>query len=129
MGTVQDKVETSDDVAAEVFKDYASGSSDPLYPCPECGKETKVHHEIVDRHPQTRKILDRIPTRICSMSGCRAVVEGEDAIAEIHEKGKAAQAQVISCEKCGAPTKEHHPDPETEDPRRICSRCQHVQPG
>jgi len=131
MATIQDKVATTDEALAEVFADYISSSSSPLYPCPKCGKETKEHHEKVERHPETRKILDRQPVRICCMKDCRTELVGEEAIAEAYAKGQAEQHRVAACAKCGKATKEHHPDEETGDPRRICSStdCRHIQPA
>lgn len=122
-----DKVNVADLVFADV---QAGGGDPPLFPCPKCMRETKVHHDLVERHPDNpKKVINREPQRICSNRACRFIVTGEEMIEAVAAKGKSLQPIIFPCDECGKPTKEHQPDPETEEPRRICSSatCRHVQ--
>lgn len=118
-------------VADKVFADVIPGGGEaPLFPCPKCGRETKVHHDyVVYDEVRKKKVLQREPQRICSMPQCRHVVRGEEEIEVIEARGKAMQPVIVPCTKCGKTTKQHHPDPETEEPRRICAvpTCRNIQ--
>ena len=86
---------------------------EPLFPCPECGKETKPHGGA------PKKGSNR---RICSNVNCREV---QNAPPEDHSPGAHP---LFPCRKCGKETKPYEMDKAETDRSRICSdpACRHI---
>lgn len=102
MAHTDDHVSLSpDEVFADLIRAGDALDAAPLYPCPRCGKETKLHHTPKD-------------SRICSNRACRARMKDPRVIEASRQMGLKLQPVVILCPECGAITKEHH------DGARIC---------
>ena len=104
MSSVNDKIDVTEQVFADLIKSGTAADAAPRYPCPVCGKETKEHHT-----PHG--------SRICSSRECRKIIAHPEHIAMSKRAGDALQPVVVPCSVCGKPTKEHH----TPHGSRICS--------
>lgn len=102
--SILDNVETPDQILVSI----ETTPKDPVYPCPKCGSETKLHGE-----PE----LHNTEERICSSDLCRTIQSG------IKEELKMINGRVtrFACRTCGHETKIYKDGKKHLVETRICS--------
>lgn len=112
MGSFRDNAHVQDVLSAGL----THVRTEPIYPCPDCGAETRVHGEA-PRETSTE--------RICSSATCKMI---QPAMTEVQRVTPNDQRPRFPCAGCGRETKVHKSGRTGETTKRICVRpsCQRI---
>ena len=111
MSGITDKPQIVDSVLATIETE----PTDPIFPCPECGSETKLHGEAT---------IEKSEQRICSSALCRKIQP------KIKETLKQVNNRIVKfpCRDCGCETKIYKNGKINKVTSRICSNknCRNI---